>query len=149
MKTLLTLLLATAVFAATAQQKADLIVYNGKIATMARPGEFEQAIAVKNGLVLATGSSQAIFKAYKTNTTKLVNAAGKTVIPGLNDSHMHAIREGLNFNMELRWDGVKTLKRAMEMLKEQAARTPPGAWVKVVGGWNEFPVCRKKAADHR
>nr|WP_294943253.1 amidohydrolase [uncultured Mucilaginibacter sp.] len=144
MKTLLTLLFVTAVFAATAQQKADLIIYNGKIATMARPGEFKQAIAVKNGLILATGSTQAIFKAYKNNTTKLVNAAGKTVIPGLNDSHMHAIREGLNFNMELRWDGVKTLKRAMEMLKEQAARTPPGAWVKVVGGWNEFQFAEKR-----
>jgi predicted amidohydrolase YtcJ len=57
---------------------------------------------------------------------------------------MHAIREGLNFNMELRWDGVKTLKRAMEMLKEQAARTPPGAWVKVVGGWNEFQFAEKR-----
>jgi predicted amidohydrolase YtcJ len=144
MKTLLTLLFITTVFAATAQQKADLIIYNGKIATMARPGEFKQAIAVKNGLILATGSSKAIFKAYKKNTTKLVNAAGKTVIPGLNDSHMHAIREGLNFNMELRWDGVKTLKRAMEMLKEQAARTPPGAWVKVVGGWNEFQFAEKR-----
>ena len=144
MKTLLTLLFVTGVFAATAQQKADLIVYNGKVATMAIPGEFKQAVAVKNGLVLATGSTQAIFKAYKNNTTKLVDAAGKTVIPGLNDSHMHAIREGLNFNMELRWDGVKTLKRAMEMLKEQAARTPPGAWIKVVGGWNEFQFAEKR-----
>lgn len=51
---------------------------------------------------------------------------------------MHVIREGLNYNSELRWDGVKTLKRAMEMLKEQAARTPEGVWIKVIGGWNEF-----------
>ncbi|WDF75741.1 amidohydrolase [Mucilaginibacter sp. KACC 22773] len=144
MKKLLTLLFLVTLLTAAAQQKADLIVYNGKIATMARPGEFKQAIAVKNGLILATGSTQAIFKTYKSNSTKLVNAAGKTVIPGLNDSHMHAIREGLNFNMELRWDGVKTLKRAMEMLKEQAARTPPGAWVKVVGGWNEFQFAEKR-----
>jgi predicted amidohydrolase YtcJ len=144
MKKLLTLLFLVTLLTAAAQQKADLIVYNGKIATMAGPGEFKQAIAVKNGLILATGSTQAIFKTYKSNSTKLVNAAGKTVIPGLNDSHMHAIREGLNFNMELRWDGVKTLKRAMEMLKEQAARTPPGAWVKVVGGWNEFQFAEKR-----
>jgi predicted amidohydrolase YtcJ len=144
MKNLFILLLVTTLFTAKAQQKADLIIYNGKVATMAKPGEFKQAIAVQNGLILATGTTQAILKTYKGNSTKLVNANGKTVIPGLNDSHMHAIREGLNFNMELRWDGVKTLKRAMEMLKEQAARTPPGAWVKVVGGWNEYQFAEKR-----
>ncbi|RFZ91353.1 amidohydrolase [Mucilaginibacter conchicola] len=129
---------------ASAQQKADMIIYNGKIATMTKPGEFKQAIAMQKGLILATGNSRDILKTYKNASTQLVDAAGKTVIPGLNDSHMHAIREGLNFNMELRWDGVKTLKRAMEMLKEQAARTPPGAWVKVVGGWNEFQFEEKR-----
>jgi predicted amidohydrolase YtcJ len=141
---LLCLLLISSVLQAAAQQKADLILYNGNIATMAKPGEFKQAIAIKNGLILATGSTQSIIKSYQSSTTKLVNAGGKTVIPGLNDSHMHAIREGLNFNMELRWDGVKTLKRAMEMLKEQAARTPPGVWIKVVGGWNEFQFAEKR-----
>jgi predicted amidohydrolase YtcJ len=144
MKNLLILFFAVTLFTAKAQQKADLIIYNGKIATMASPGEFKQAIAMQNGLILATGNTAAIFKTYKNASTKLINANGKTVVPGLNDSHMHAIREGLNFNMELRWDGVKTLKRAMEMLKEQAARTPPGAWVKVVGGWNEFQFEEKR-----
>lgn len=120
------------------QEKADLIIYNAKIATMAKAGEFKQAIAVKKGVILATGSSSDILKVYKTKDSKLYNAAGRTIIPGINDSHIHAIREGLNYNMELRWDGVKTLKRAMEMLKEQAARTPEGVWLKVVGGWNEF-----------
>jgi predicted amidohydrolase YtcJ len=143
-KKLFCLLLLATPFAATAQQKADLIIYNGKIATMAKQGEFKQAIAMQNGIIMATGTTQTILKAYKKKATQLVDAGGKTVIPGLNDSHMHAIREGLNFNMELRWDGVKTLKRAMEMLKEQAARTPPGAWVKVVGGWNEFQFAEKR-----
>jgi predicted amidohydrolase YtcJ len=144
MKNLILLLFVTVACNASAQQKADMIIYNGKIATMAKPGEFRQAIAMQNGIVLATGTTQAILNDYKDITTKLIDANGKTVIPGLNDSHMHAIREGLNFNMELRWDGVKTLKRAMEMLKEQAARTPEGAWVKVVGGWNEFQFAEKR-----
>ncbi|OOQ59896.1 amidohydrolase [Mucilaginibacter pedocola] len=143
-KRLLFLLCLASVYVASAQQKADLIIYNAKIATMVNAGEFKQAIAMQNGLILATGDSKSILKTYKSAATKLVDAGGKTVIPGLNDSHMHAIREGLNFNMELRWDGVKTLKRAMEMLKEQAARTPPGAWVKVVGGWNEFQFEEKR-----
>ncbi|OMQ08184.1 amidohydrolase [[Flexibacter] sp. ATCC 35103] len=127
-----------------AQQKADLIIYNGKIATMQKQGEFVQAIAMKNGIILDTGTEKAILSAYKSAETKVIDAKGKTVIPGLNDSHMHVIREGLNYNSELRWDGVKTLKRAMEMLKEQAARTPDGVWIKVIGGWNEFQFEEKR-----
>jgi len=127
-----------------AQQKADLIIYNGKIATMQKQNEFVQAIAIKDGIILDTGTEKNILSAYKSSATKLIDAKGKTVIPGLNDSHMHVIREGLNYNSELRWDGVKTLKRAMEMLKEQAARTPEGVWIKVIGGWNEFQFEEKR-----
>lgn len=127
-----------------AQQKADLIIYNGKIATMQKQNEFVQAIAIKDGIILDTGTERNILSSYKTSATKLIDAKGKTVIPGLNDSHMHVIREGLNYNSELRWDGVKTLKRAMEMLKEQASRTPDGVWIKVIGGWNEFQFEEKR-----
>lgn len=127
-----------------AQQKADLIIYNGKIATMQKQGEFVQAIAIKDGIILDTGTEKSIVAAYKSSATKLIDAKGKTVIPGLNDSHLHVIREGLNYNSELRWDGVKTLKRAMEMLKEQAARTPDSVWIKVIGGWNEFQFEEKR-----
>ncbi|MEO7487136.1 MAG: amidohydrolase [Ferruginibacter sp.] len=127
-----------------AQKNADLIVYDGKIASMAKPGEFNQAVAVKDGIIMATGTSAKILAGYKNATTVLVDAKGKTVIPGLNDSHIHLIREGLNYNSELRLDGVKTLKRAMEMLKEQAARVPDGVWIKVVGGWNEFQFEEKR-----
>lgn len=130
-------LLATSMFAAgVAQAQSDLIITNGKIATMVKEGEFVQAVAVKDGKIVATGSNAKVLK-LKGAGTQLIDAHGKTVIPGLNDSHTHVIREGLNYNMELRWDGVTSLKRAMEMLKEQAARTPDGAWVKVVGGWTE------------
>ncbi|RYJ38329.1 Amidohydrolase 3 [Flavobacterium anhuiense] len=144
MKKLLLILLLSAGLSSQAQQKADLIIYNGKIATMHKPNEFVQAIAMKDGIILDTGIDKNILASYKSSTTKLIDAKGKTVIPGLNDSHMHVIREGLNYNSELRWDGVKTLKRAMEMLKEQAARTPDGVWIKVIGGWNEFQFEEKR-----
>ncbi|MDJ1505925.1 amidohydrolase [Xanthocytophaga agilis] len=127
-----------------AQNKADLIIYNGKIATMVKPDEFHQAVAIKDGIIQDVGSSQKMLSLYKSAKTVLIDAKGKTVVPGLNDSHIHIIREGLHFNSELRWDGVKTLKRAMEMLKEQAARTPPGVWIKVIGGWNEFQFAEKR-----
>jgi predicted amidohydrolase YtcJ len=135
-------LLAFAI-AASAQAQADLILSNGKIATMAKEGEFVQAIAVKDGKVLAAGSNAQVLKHRRANT-QLIDAGGRTVIPGLNDSHLHVIREGLNYNMELRWDGVTSLKRALEMLREQAARTPDGEWVKVVGGWNEYQFEEKR-----
>ncbi|MBS1565884.1 MAG: amidohydrolase family protein, partial [Bacteroidetes bacterium] len=127
-----------------AQSKADLIIINGKVATMARPDEYEQAIAVKDGIVEETGSSADLLAAYKGPATRIVDAKGRTIIPGLNDSHLHAIREGLNYNAELRWDGVTSLKKAMQMLKEQAARTPVGVWIKVVGGWNEYQFEEKR-----
>ncbi|WP_440963353.1 amidohydrolase [Massilia sp. GER05] len=129
--------------AGAAFAQADLILTNGKIATMAKEGEFVQAIAVKDGKVLATGSNAKVLKLKRANT-QVIDAHGRTVIPGLNDSHLHVIREGLNYNMELRWDGVTSLKRALAMLKEQAARTPDGQWVKVVGGWNEWQFEEKR-----
>jgi predicted amidohydrolase YtcJ len=136
-------LLAAGAVHGQSQSKADLILTNGKVATMVKEGEFVQAVAVKDGKVLATGSNAQVLKLKQANT-QVIDAGGRTVIPGLNDSHLHVIREGLNYNMELRWDGVTTLERALEMLKEQAARTPDGEWVKVVGGWNEYQFAEKR-----
>lgn len=127
-----------------AQKNADLIIYNGKIATMSKAGEFVQAIAIKDGIILHTDNTKNILANYQNSHTVLIDAGGKTVIPGLNDSHIHIIREGLHFNSELRWDGVTSLKRAMQMLKEQAARTPAGTWIKVIGGWNEYQFDEKR-----
>src|SRR3954462_8020487 len=100
---LLTLLSSTVL----AADKADLIIYNGRIATMVKPGEFRQAVAMKDGIILGAGSSDAVLREYKNGSTRMVDAGGRTVIPGINDSHIHLIREGLNYNAELRWDGVR------------------------------------------
>ena len=89
------------------------------------------------------GSDKEILK-LKTDTTKIIDLKSKVVIPGLNDSHIHLIRGGLNFNMELRWDGLRILSDALFMLKEQAARTPAPQWVRVVGGWTEFQFKEKR-----
>jgi hypothetical protein len=135
---LLGLFFTVCLIQAARAQNADLIIYNGKVATMVNQGEFKQAVAVKDGIIIDVGHSKKILLKYKGLNTLLIDAKGRTVIPGLNDSHIHAIREGLNYNAELRWDGVPSLKRAIEMLKEQAQRTPDGIWIKVVGGWNEY-----------
>ncbi len=124
-------------------ETADLIIHNAKVAVMDEARTIQEAIAVKDGLVLATGSSEELLK-MKGEATKLIDANGRTIIPGLNDSHLHLTRGGRFFNAELRWDGVKTLARALEMLKEQAERTPEGQWVRVIGGWSPFQFEEKR-----
>ncbi|WP_262495011.1 amidohydrolase [Kordia jejudonensis] len=128
---------------AQSQNTADLIVTNAKVAVMDDNRTIAQAIAVKDGKILRTGTSEEILK-LKGENTKSINAKGKTIIPGLNDSHLHLTRGGRFFNAELRWDGVRTLKRALEMLKEQAERTPDGQWVRVIGGWSPFQFEEKR-----
>lgn len=121
----------------TDEINADLIVTNAKVAVMDSNKTITDAIAVKDGKVLATGTNDFILK-YQGAQTKVIDAKGKTLIPGLNDSHLHLTRGGRFYNAELRWDGVKSLKVALEMLKEQAERTPDGQWVRVIGGWSPF-----------
>src|SRR5467141_1007864 len=120
----------------------DSIVHNAKIATNGAPS-FVEAVAIKDGKISAVGRSDDIM-AYRGDTTQMIDVGGRTVIPGLNDSHMHPIRGGLNYNMELRWDGVPSLADAMRMLKEQAQRTPPPQWVRVIGGWTEFQFAERR-----
>src|SRR6185369_9111595 len=76
--------------------------------------------------------------------TRVIDLKGRRVLPGLIDNHLHIIRGGLNFNMELRWDGVRTLADAMAMLKRQIAVTPPPQWVRVVGGFTEHQFAEKR-----
>src|SRR6266567_402302 len=120
----------------------DVMVHNAKIATNGIPS-FVEAIAIQGGKISATGKSDEILR-LRGPATRVIDAKGRTVIPGLNDSHMHPIRGGLNYNMELRWDGVPSLADALRKLKEQAARTPAPQWVRVVGGWTEFQFAERR-----
>ena len=121
---------------------ADTILHNAKIATNTVPS-FVEAVAITDGKITATGTDDEILR-LRGPATEVIDGKGRTVIPGLNDSHMHPIRGGLNYNMELRWDGVPSLADALRMLKEQAARTPPPQWVRVVGGWTEFQFAERR-----
>ncbi|HKZ17906.1 MAG TPA: amidohydrolase, partial [Geobacteraceae bacterium] len=122
---------------------AETIIHNGNIATLDKERPFAQAVAIADGRFLFVGSDKEVM-AYKGGGTRVIDAGGRTVIPGLNDSHIHVIRGGLNFNMELRWDGVPSLSSALSMLREQARRTPPPQWVRVIGGWTEFQFAERR-----
>ncbi len=127
----------------TTQEQADVIVRNGRIATQDERRSFASAVAIKGGRFLAVGTDADVM-AQKGDATQVIDVGGRTVIPGLNDSHLHIIRGGLNYNMELRWDGVPSLADALRMLREQAQRTPPNQWVRVVGGWTEFQFAERR-----
>src|ERR1051326_1299305 len=122
-------------------QHADLILHNGRIATLDPRIPEANTISIKDGRILAVNDAAE----YRSGpATKVIDLQGRRVVPGLNDSHLHVIRGGLNYNMELRWDGVPSLADALRMLKEQAQRTPPGQWVRVVGSWSEFQFAERR-----
>jgi len=144
MKTKIILALNTLLLSFTLNaQKADIIITNGKISTLDSKNNEFQAVAISQNRIMHTGTNAEILK-FKTKGTTIIDAKGHRVIPGLFDSHMHVIRGGRFYNAELRWDGVTSLKKALQMLKEQAARTPQGQWVRVVGGWNEYQFEEKR-----
>lgn len=120
----------------------DLILYNGAITTLDTANPEVSATAISGGRITATGGDELLNTAA--DTTRRIDLKGRRVIPGLNDSHMHVIRGGLSYNLELRWDGVPSLADGLRMLKEQAQRTPPGQWVRVIGGWSEFQFAEKR-----
>ncbi|WP_313919575.1 amidohydrolase [Tahibacter sp.] len=123
---------------------AELIVINARITTLdpARPDA--AALAVADGRVLAVGDESDIMRAHAGPTTRVIDGGGRRLVPGLNDSHTHLIRGGLNYNLELRWDGVRSLADAMAMLQAQVARTPPPQWVRVVGGFTALQFTEKR-----
>lgn len=122
---------------------AELLLVGARIHTMDPARPRASALAVAKGRVTHIGDEADVRRAVGPDT-RVIDAAGRTVIPGLNDSHIHTIRGGLNYNLELRWDGVPSLADAMRMLRAQAARTPAPHWVRVVGGWNEFQFAERR-----
>jgi predicted amidohydrolase YtcJ len=121
----------------------DLIIVNARISTLDRERPEAQAVAIRDGRFLKVGT-EAEVRAAAAPDAQVIDAKGRRLIPGLIDSHIHVIRGGLNYNMELRWDGVPSLADAMQMLKVQVARTPSPQWVRVVGGFTEHQFAEKR-----
>jgi uncharacterized membrane protein YphA (DoxX/SURF4 family) len=115
----------------------QLIVHNGRFATQDERRLMAEAVAIKDGRFLAVGSDRDVL-ALRSHDTEVIDLGGRTVIPGLNDSHLHAIRGGLNYNLELRWDGVPSLADGLRMLRERLLRVLSNALRPV----NAFPLKR-------
>jgi predicted amidohydrolase YtcJ len=124
-------------------QTADTVLFNGKILTVDKDFSTQQAIAIGDGKILATGTTAAM-KKFAGKTAKLIDLGGRTVIPGLTDGHIHGIRAALTFGTEVNWIGVPSLKDALEKIAQAAKSQKPGSWIVVAGGWTEEQFVEKR-----
>jgi predicted amidohydrolase YtcJ len=113
---------------------ADLILSNGKIVTVDDRFTIAQAVAIKGNRIVAIGTNQEMDRLAAPNARR-INLRGRTVIPGLIDNHNHLLRAGNTWQLELRWDGVYSRKKAIEMLRARAKQVGAGQWVFNIGGW--------------
>jgi hypothetical protein len=121
----------------------NLILTRGLFMTLDRLRPTANAVAIKDGKFLAVGRDEDVMRLAGVETT-VIDLEGRRALPGLIDNHLHIIRGGLNFNMELRWDGVRSLADALAMLQRQVAVTPPPQWVRVVGGFTEHQFAERR-----
>ena len=129
--------------AATPSVTPDLILFNGRFTTLDRAKPTASAVAIAEGRFTQVGDDAEVL-ALASPATRRIDLRGRSALPGLIDNHLHIIRGGLNFNMELRWDGVRSLADAMAMLRAQVAVTPAPQWVRVVGGFTEHQFAEKR-----
>src|SRR5215469_6471745 len=127
----------------TSTTTPDLILHNGRFTTLDPGKPTATAVAIAGGRFTAVGSDSDV-TALAGSGTRVIDLKGRSALPGLIDNHLHIIRGGLNFNMELRWDGVRSLADAMNMLRAHVAITPPPQWVRVVGGFTEHQFAEKR-----
>ena len=143
LKRLVWTLLAVALAGAAQAQTADTILFNGKIVTLDATSSVVQALAIRDGRIMAVGTNDEVRK-LAGSATKTLDVGGRTVIPGLIDSHIHAMRAGLTYAVELSWIGVPSLAKGLEMIREAARNSRPGTWIKVGGGWTELQFPEKR-----
>jgi predicted amidohydrolase YtcJ len=126
-----------------AQNAADTVLLNGKIVTLNAAAPVAEALAVRDGKIIAVGRSADI-RALAGAGTRVIDLAGRTVIPGLIDSHMHAIRAALFYATEVNWIGTSSIPEAMARIKAAAQRAKPGQWIIVAGGWTTEQLKEKR-----
>ncbi|MBW8804673.1 MAG: amidohydrolase [Catenulisporales bacterium] len=124
-------------------RQADLIVRAGRIHTLDAAGTVASSLAVVGDEIAAVGDDRET-AVLLGPSTEVVDLGGRTVVPGLHDSHLHLADAGNSWNLQVRWDGVPSLADGLRLLRERAAVAGPGQWVQVIGGWSE-----NQFAEHR
>ena len=124
-------------------QTAETILVNGKVVTVDSRESVVEALAIRDGRILAAGTSAEMRKRAGANT-QTIDLQGRTVIPGLIDSHLHAIRAALSFSTEVNWVGARSMEEALGRIRKAAQTMPRGSWLIVAGGWNEQQFAEKR-----
>jgi predicted amidohydrolase YtcJ len=122
---------------------ADTVLVNGKVITLDDASSIVQAVAIRDAKVLAVGTNADIRQRADAHTN-VIDLGGRTVVPGLMDSHIHALATGLTYAVELSWIGVPSLAKGLDLIREAALTSPPGAWIKIGGGWTELQFPEKR-----
>ena len=124
-------------------QAPDIVLVNGKILTVDPQSSIREAIAVRDGRIVAIGATAEV-RRLAGAASRVIDLQGRTVIPGLIDSHLHAIRAALSFATEVNWIGARSLEEALGRISQAARTMKPGAWLIVAGGWNEQQFVEKR-----
>ena len=124
-------------------QAPDAILFNGRIVTLDAGSSVHQALAIRDGRIVALGAFSKL-KPLIAKTTRVIDLHGRTVVPGLIDSHMHAIRAALSFSTEVNWIGTKSIAEALSRLRDAAKTRKPGDWLIVAGGWTPEQFAEKR-----
>ena len=117
------------------QAPPDVILTNGKIITVDDRFSIAQAVAVRGDRIVAVGTSADITRLAGPSTRR-IDLRGRSVVPGLIDNHAHFQEEGAYWALELRFDGVDSRKRALELIRAKAKENGSGKWVYNLGGWS-------------
>lgn len=125
------------------QNAPSLIVVNAKVVTVDDRASIAQAFAVRDGKFLAVGSNDEI-RALARAGTRVIDAQGRTVLPGLNDGHIHMVRAGFWWKYEARLDETQSLAEILDVIKARAQQTPTGTWILTLGGWHHSQIRERR-----
>ncbi|ALJ14727.1 amidohydrolase [Sphingopyxis macrogoltabida] len=140
--TALALGVAPALADARSANDADAVYYNGKIATLDKASTTVSGVAIRDGRFIAVGDDK-LARSFVGKDTEVVNLRGRTVIPGLNDSHTHVEVYGQQASA-VPLAKTKTVAEALAVLKSFVATRPPGEWV-IGSSWHPL----SQLAEHR
>lgn len=126
----------------------DQIFYNGKIATVDSSNSIQEAFAVKGDRFLAAGSNTAI-QAMKGPQTRLVDLRGHTVIPGLQDNHIHPYRYVTTILRGVNLTGVRSLAELLDRIRQASETAKPGQTIYATGRWSEAALAEKRGPSRQ
>lgn len=121
----------------------DLVVHGGRLWTGDPDSGPATALAVRDGRIVAVGTDEELAPLAE-RAPRVVDLAGRRLLPGLQDSHIHAARAGLTWERELHWEEIRSLADGLAQIRDRAATSPAGTWISVVGGWHERQLAERR-----